>query len=192
MCVNEDLEVISMRSNVIIGICILLALVSVVSAAGVTVSVADSSIGTGGKADIPVTVSGADRMGGMDMTITYDPAVLKFTGVKPGDLTKNGLIEANETRPGTINIGFINIDGISGDGNLFTVGFTAVGQSGTSSPVKLTNRKAFRIDLLDVPLTLKSGTITIAEKKTAPIGTEVIICAISFAVLFMAVYRRRG
>lgn len=179
-----------MRVQAIIGIIILSALIGCAGAASVTVSVSDSSIGAGGTADIPVTISGADNMAGMDLTVTYDPGVLEFTGVKQGDLTKNGLVEANEVLPGTVNIGFVNPAGISGDGTLYTLGFTAVGEKGASSPVTLVNRGAFNLDRLDVPLAVTGGTVTVGDKAMAAIGTEVVLGALALAVL-AAVYLRK-
>jgi hypothetical protein len=179
-----------MRLPGIIGIMILLSLIGTAGAAGVTVSVADTSIGTGGSADVPVTISGADRLGGMDLTVTYDPAVLKYTGVKQGDLTKNGLIEAKEAEPGRVNIGFINAAGISGDGTLLTLGFTATGAKGTSSPVTVVNRGGFTTSHLDVPATVNSGTVTVTGQNPLPVGTETITGALVAAVL-LAGYRQK-
>jgi len=180
-----------MRFQLMIGIMLLLALVGASAAAGVTVSVADTSVGTGGKADIPVTISGADKMGGMDLTVTYDPAVLSYTGVKQGDLIKNGMIEAHETKPGTLNIGFVNPAGISGDGTLFTLGFTAPGAKGTTSPVTLVNRGGFTTNHLDVPATMTSGTVTVTGKNFLPVGTEAIISALVAAVLLIGASRKK-
>lgn len=180
-----------MQLRGIIGVFFLLALIGSVSAAGVTVSVADSPIGTGGKADIPVTVSGADNMAGMDLTVTYDTAVLKFNEVKQGDLTKKGLIEAKEVSPGQINIGFVNPAGITGDGTLLTISFFAVGEKGSTSQVQIMNRGAFNLDRLDVPLTVNSGTVTVGDKAIAPVETGTIIGAVMLVIIGAAAYSRK-
>jgi adenosylcobinamide amidohydrolase len=128
----------------------------------------------------------------MDLTVTYDPAVLKYSGVKQGDLIKNGLMEAKEAEPGTVNIGFVNPAGISSDGTLFTIGFTATGAKGTSSPVTLVNRGGFTTNHLDVPATMNSGTVTVTGQNFLPVGMEAIIGALAVVVLLTGFRQKKA
>jgi hypothetical protein len=86
----------------------------------------------------------------------------------------------------------VNPSGISGEGTLFSLGFTAVGGKGSSSTLTLINRGAFNLDRLDVPLTATSGTVTVTDKALAPVGMEVIIGAVSLSVLLVAYSRKRA
>ena len=82
---------------------ILLALglfVAAASAANVTLSIQSQNVAPGGTATVPIAVAGATSIGAMDLTVTYDPAVLAFVEAKTGALSTNGMVQANGTTPG--------------------------------------------------------------------------------------------
>lgn len=161
-----------------------LLLIGTASAAAVIVTIPSSSVGAGAKATIPVTVSGASNLGAMDLTITYDPAILKFSKAELGELSTNGLVEGNEALPGVAKISFADTKGISGDGTLLKVTFDVVGVKGASTTLNA-GAKAYGLDLKDIPATTQGGTITVSQPKSG-IETAVILLAIGLGVVVFA------
>lgn len=161
-----------------------LLLIGTASAAAVIVTIPSGSFGAGAKATIPVTVSGASNLGAMDLTITYDPAILKFSKAELGDLSTNGLVEGNEAQPGVAKISFADTKGISGDGTLLKVTFDVVGSKGASTTLNA-GAKAYGLDLKDIPATIQGGTITVSQPKSG-IETAVILLAIGLGVVVFA------
>ena len=78
----------------------LVFLMATVSAATMSVSIDSMTVGAGTSILIPVKVTGATNLGAMDVTITYDPSVLQFSTADLGEISTNGMIEANSTTPG--------------------------------------------------------------------------------------------
>ena len=159
-----------------------LLLISTASAAAVIVTIPSGSVGAGAKATIPVMVSGASNLGAMDLTISYDPAILKFSKADLGELSTNGIVEGNEIQPGVAKISFADTKGISGDGTLLKITFDVVGGNGASTILN-TGAKAFGLDLKDIPTTAQGGTMTVTQPKSG-IETAVILIAIGIGVVF--------
>jgi hypothetical protein len=164
-----------------------LLLIGTASAAAVMVTIPSGTVGTGAKATIPVTVAGASNLGAMDLTIAYDPSVLKFSRAELGGISTNGLVEGNEIQPGLAKISFADTKGISGDGTLLQVTFDVIGTNGASTTLN-GDAKAYGLDLKDVPATTNGGTITVSQPKSG-IETAVILLAIGIGMVFFA--RRR-
>ena len=120
--------------------------VGAATAANVTLSVQSQTAPSGGTVTVPIAIAGASSIGAMDLTVTYDPAILKFVEAKTGALSTNGMVQANGTRPGTVRIAFVDSKGVTGDGAI-NVAFTAKGANGatrrsTSSPEASTTSTA--------------------------------------------------
>jgi hypothetical protein len=161
-----------MKITWFIALIAVLALVCSVSAAGIVVKIDGQTVGAGGKAVIPVKVTGASNLGGVDLTITYDPAVLKFTKATQGALSTNGMIESNETRSGTILIGMVDTQGMSGDGNLVDLSFDVIGAQGSSSQMNVIVRGAYGSNLKDVANQGTGGTITVGAPGSGTGGNK--------------------
>jgi hypothetical protein len=172
-----------MKSTWIIAFVAVLALVGTVSAAGIVVSIDGQTVGAGGKAVIPVKVTGASNLGGVDLTVTYDPAVLKFTSAEQGALSTNGMIASNETRPGTVVMGLVDSKGMTGDGNLVVLTFDVIGSEGSSTQMNVIVRGAYSSDLKDVANQGTGGTITVGAAGSGtggkiPLSMVVVIIAL--------------
>jgi hypothetical protein len=157
------------------------------ASAAVIVTIPSGSVGAGAKATIPVMVAGASNLGAMDLTIAYDPSVLKFSNAELGGISTNGIVEGNEAQPGMAKISFADTKGISGDGTLLQVTFDVVGAEGASTTLN-GDAKAYGLDLNDIPATTQSGTLTVSQPKSG-IETAVILVAIGIGMVFFA--RRR-
>jgi len=134
-----------------------------VNAAGVSIKIDDMSVEQGSKSMIPVSVAGASKLGAMDIKMEYDPTVLKFVDAELGEISTNGIIESNEVSPGTVPLSFADTKGISGDGTLIELNFEVTGAVGSSTKIEIKAR-AYGIDLKDISVETKGGTITVSEK----------------------------
>ena len=172
-------------------ICLGLALlVAAASAANVTLSVQSQTVASGGTATVPIAIAGASSIGAMDLTVTYDPAVLAFVEAKTGALSTNGMVQANGTTPGTVRIAFVDSAGINGDGVILTLAFTSKGANGASSKVDLVSRGVYNLDRVDVPVTTAGGTVTIGSGGKSPLPAGIAIVAL-FGAGFVAAGRRK-
>ena len=90
---------------------------------------------SGSTVQIPLTLIGLeDKIGNMDITLSYDPSVLEATAVTKGDLTTDSLFEYN-IMAGTIMISLADADGFSGNGTIAYVTFNVIGAVDSTSPL---------------------------------------------------------
>jgi hypothetical protein len=172
-------------------LCIGLALlVAGAAAATMTVSVDNAAVSAGSKAVIPVKVSGALNLGAMDLVITYDPSVLKFSSADLGELSTNGMIDQNSGTPGTVKIAIVDTKGVSGDGALVKMTFDVVGKNGAMSPVNVQVAGAWNLDLVDIPTSVSGGTISVGGGK-APLSVVSVLGALCVAVVLLGIRSRR-
>jgi hypothetical protein len=188
-----------MKFQWIFAVIAMIALAGVVSAEGIIIGISGQTVGAGSQAVIPVTVSGASALGGADLTVTYDPAVLKFVSAKAGALSKNGMIESDESAPGTIMIGVLDSQGMTGDGNIADLTFTVTGASGTTSPVGVEVRGAYTLEQVEVVSQVTSGTITVGAAGTgtaagtkSPVNIVVVIGAVGIAGFALILMRKNS
>lgn len=159
-------------------------------ASAVNLSVQSQTVASGGTATVPIAIAGASSIGAMDLTVTYDPAVLSFVEAKPGALSTNGMVQANGTTPGTVRVAFVDPAGVSGDGVILTLAFKATGANGASSAIGLASRGVYNLDRVDVPVTTQGGTVTIGSGGAGtPLPAGIAVLALAGAGL--AVYGRR-
>jgi len=171
----------------------LLLLITVASGATVILSVQSQTAASGSTVTVPVMITGASAIGAMDLTVTYDPAVLTFVEAKPGALSTNGMVQANAATPGKVRVAFVDSSGVNGNGEILTLSFTAKGANGASSNVDLTSRGVYNLDRVDVPVTTQGGTVTIGSggKSSLPVPVEIVIVAISGAGFIVYMRKKR-
>ena len=109
---------------------------------------------SGSIVQIPLTLRGLkEKIGNMDITLSYDPSVLDATEVIKGSLTTKSLFDYNILE-GTIKISLADEEGFSGDGSIAHVKFNVIGAEGSSSPltiVAIAANKAEDYETLEVP-----------------------------------------
>ncbi|MCK4817984.1 hypothetical protein KA005_19595, partial [bacterium] len=108
----------------------------------------------GSSVQIPLTLNGIeDKIGNMDITLSYDPSVLEATEVTKGDLTSDSLFEYN-IMAGTILISLADAEGFSGNGSIAYVTFDVIGAANSTSPLQiaaLTVNRAEDYEVLTIP-----------------------------------------
>lgn len=164
---------------------IALIIIPVAGAEGVEVSIQDLSVATGSSLILPISLQNAEELSEANLEISYDPSVLKFTRIELGGISQNGIIEATETKPGTIEVNVADNSGISQDGELMKLSFSVTGAEGTTSPISITSRGFQNLDKNDVPTMTNGGKITVTGPGLkAPMAGYIPAIALFFAIGF--------
>ncbi len=82
--------------------------------------------------------------------------------------------------------------GITGDGVIINLAFTAKGANGASSKVDLASRGVYDLDRVDVPVTTQGGTVTIGSGAKSPLPPVLAVTALLGAGLVAAGRRKWG
>jgi len=126
-----------------------LLLVCAAQAAGaVTVYVNDTGSDHGTTVDIPMMVSSTSNIGAMDISLTYDPAVISATGVVANGtlIAATDLIANHTATSGIVNISVASLYGINGTGSIAIIQFHVDGSSSETSPLTLSRAEAYDLD----------------------------------------------
>jgi hypothetical protein len=170
---------------------IALVLIPAAGAEGMDITVPDLSAPAGSAIAVPVSVLNAEELAELDAEISYDPAVLKFSGIELMEVSQNGIVEATESRPGTIQVSVIDSTGISKDGELLKLSFDVIGAEGTSSPIGITSKGIRNLDMNDVPANLIGGKVSVTGAGLqTPLTGYVPLLAVGLAMLGFAWFRR--
>ena len=106
--------------------------------AATDVGVNNASGDYGTTVDVPINVSSTSNIGAMDISLTYNPAVISPTGVANGTLiSTTDLIGSYTGTSGIVNVSIASTSGITGTGSIAIVQFSVVGSGGATSPLTL-------------------------------------------------------
>ena len=134
-----------------------------------------------GSGEVSITVTGAKDLGAVDLKATYDKNLLKLESVELGSVSKNGMVEYKDDG-GSVSISCVDSDGISKDGQLLKMKFSALGKGVSDSAL---TASAYGTDLKDMQVEAKGGKITAGSSSSMMwiIIGAVILAAISFFAL---------
>lgn len=134
-----------------------------------------------GSGEVSITVTGAKDLGAADLKATYDKNILKLESVDVGSVSKNGMVEYKDDG-GTVSISFVDSDGISKDGQLLKMKFSALGKGVSDSTL---TASAYGTDLKDMQVEAKGGKITAGSGSSTMwiiIGAVVVAIILFFAL----------
>jgi hypothetical protein len=180
-----------MRRNAILVVIGLAMLCAAAGAASMTVSIDSTSVGAGSKATIPVKVTGANNLGAMDLIVTFDSSVLKFSNGDIGEASPNGMVSFNDQTAGSVKIALADSKGITGDGNLVKLTFDVIGANGAKSEMNVNVLGAWNEDLTDIQTTTSGGTVTVGGAKS-PLSAATVLIGILGAGLLVMLRRSRN
>jgi len=180
-------------SGILLAIILALTLVTIPAAGndGIVISLPEISASAGTVAIVPVSIQNAEELSGVQMEITYDPALLEFVSVEPGEISQNGIVEASEPRPGTISIAMTDSSGISRDGNLLKVSFKVKSTEVSSSPLGITTSRITNLDGNDVPAQVKGGNVLVSRAGGQAAPLPVLVPVLAMAIALGTFLRRR-
>lgn len=157
-----------MRSKQILVVLTLLCVMTLPAMALSESAVIDIGDGSG-IVTIPITVTNAENVGSMDLTLRYDPAIVNVTSVANGDMGST-VTNLENTADGWVRIvAYQTGDGLNGAFILANVSFEPVGSSG-SCPLEIS------VTTFDeatpagnaMPYTVRNGTYTISYDAPSP------------------------
>ena len=170
-----------------------LCLVPLASAAGLTVSVRDTTGAPGDAVEVPIELEGASDVGSMSIVLRYDPDVLMAVTVEGDELGKNAMIEVNTARAGEVIIALADSSGMNGDGAAAIISFDVTGDVGSTSPLTLEKVSVSNVDMVEIITTTESGTFRVGKAKLgyASVVVALAIAAAIIITLFIIMKRKR-
>jgi len=162
---------------------LLLCLFPAVLADQLAVSIGDATAAPGSTVTVPVSVSGAQNLGSLDIAIAYDPGVLTVVSVDEGSLG-NGLFVSNTDRPGVATVSIADPSGINGNGPVANLKFTVNGAAGTSSKLTITNMLAYDLKTHQaISADSSDGSVTVKKSGLGSPGFGLAAAAGALALL---------
>ena len=140
---------------------LVLAALLAVPAAGLTLTVQDRSVEPNGTVVVPITVADAQDLGGVDLVLAFDPAVLRLESAAPGSLAGRARVSSSETGPGRVAVAVASPGSLTGTGPIVALTFAAVGPAGARSTVALEAVRAVTVDDDPVPAQVVNGTVSV-------------------------------
>jgi len=128
-----------------------------------SLAIADQTASPGSSITVPVTVSNAAGIAGIDITLTYNPSLLTATDAATTTLTSGFLVQKNITS-GQIQISMANATGIaSGSGALVNITFSVSSgaTSGQSCPLTITSHSLYDQNAAAIAHQVQNGVFTV-------------------------------
>ncbi len=115
-----------------------LSILGASSALAVTLSLpANAGAPAGSSATVPLSIDDATGALGIDILITYDPAVALATAVSRTTLSSGQTLTYNLSPPGSIRISLFGATPLIGGGVLLTIDFNSAGPTDSHTPLDL-------------------------------------------------------
>ena len=152
--------------------------------AATDVGVNDASGDYGTTVDVPINVSSTSNIGAIDISLTYNPAVISPTGVVANGtlISATDLIANNTATSGIVNVSVASLSGINGTGSIAVIQFNVVGSGGATGPLTLSTVDAYDLDsptyneggnctgYAEISVTSTNGTFTATGEDAPLIG----------------------
>ncbi len=159
-------------------------------AAGLTLTVLDRAVEPNGTVVVPIAVADAADLGGVDLVLVYDPAVLRFESASPGSLAARSRVSSSESGPGRIAIAVASPRSVTGTGPFLALTFAAVGPAGARSPITLDSVRAGTVDGDAVPVRVANGTVSVGGSGRTPLSPFAAVGALAVAATSFRTVRR--
>ncbi len=129
----------------------------------------ERTVAPNGTTSVPIRLEKAIQVGSLNFSLRYDTSVVKVNQVEAGDLAGGALFQASTRDAGIIRFGVAaqGTEGISGDGPLAHVQFTAMGPRGTQSALSLGDLLVTDTRGVSLSLNLRNGRVIIESRLKA-------------------------
>ena len=111
--------------------------------------------------EVPIWICNAEDLANMDLTVSYDPAVLTFVSARKGGLISSGFLFESNDVGGQVRISFAGTNGVSGSGTIAILTFKVAGGTGSSSTIGVTVTTASNSKGGKLNIPTESGTVTV-------------------------------
>jgi len=142
----------------------------------------------GSEITVPIIFTGTTTLGATDLLIVYDPDVLHFERLDPKGLSKDGIMEANETAHGILALGIADPSGIQGGTTIATIKFRVTGTNGASTPLYVQADNAVGLDLSPFEVDVVSGTFTVESSGSGSSGGKLPLPAVLAVIALGSAY----
>jgi len=124
-----------------------------------TLSLPQMTVTHGAQVTIPLTLAlPQGQVYGVDIVLTYDPAVITATAVGKGALAADWSLASNLATPGVVRVGLAGATPITTSGELLLFVFKALGPVGSGTDLTLTKGD---LNEGSIPTTLQHGYLSI-------------------------------
>ncbi len=136
---------------------------------GFTVRAGLKLMKAGETAPIAIDLLQPSNLGNLNVNIEYDPTVVQVNSIPAAGSAKgNRLFEANHRQPGIVRLGLAGNEGLTADGQLASIPFTAIGPPGSSTVLKVSVTMANDSDGKALSAATLDGAIEIAAAEPPP------------------------
>jgi len=155
---------------------LMLISISLVAASETTICIDDYSVEPGNTITVPIRINNTVNMCGCEIDFTYDPTVVRMTGVTPGDLRYSFEFNVNDSS-GWMQANALDVEGLSGNVTFAYLNLTAVGDDGDTSPLNIASANIFDINYTTIAYTVNNGSFEIisANDTTPPTIYSVVL-----------------
>ncbi|MDQ1329339.1 MAG: hypothetical protein QG641_2628, partial [Candidatus Poribacteria bacterium] len=145
-----------------------LLLIFCVGAYGIEMSASVLTAEKGAIVTASISIDNAAGVAGGDITLEYDATIVTVKEVRVTDLAKPLSPLLNPNTAGKIKFAMAAVTALKeGSGDLFQIDFEIIADKGVS-PLSLTDVGLFDELASDLPVTVKSGSITVKEQQAIP------------------------
>ena len=128
----------------------------------------------------------------MQFVLSYDSSLLTVTEVARGSLLgEDALLEFNADQSGRLPIAIVSLENIQGDGPIALARFSVEGEKGTSSPLELSQTRAWegesRVEAL---VNVEAGVLTIVGGGELLLIILIAVVAAVALLISIAIWRR--
>ena len=163
-----------------------LSLTTIATAEQLEIQIPESSGSQGETVQIPIHVKNAENIGSMDLTVTYDPTILKVKDVDKGDLNK-GMISSDSTTSGILSIAIADQSGINGDGEIAKISFEVINKTG-DTPIRIETLEVYDVDANEISANSEDGSFTVTEKKAGETpGFELLFLLMAMTIFILLI-----
>lgn len=158
-----------------------LGAVLAVQAAGLTFTVESRSVAPNGTVVVQVGVADARDLGGAELVLAYDPAVLRFESAEPVSLADRARVSSTETGPGRVAVAVASPRSLTGSGPIVALTFAAIGPAGSETAVAVESVRSVTVDGDPVPAGAVNGTVSVGGGPRTPLSALGVVGALAAA-----------
>jgi len=118
-----------------------------------------------GDLKVSIDARNASSLGSLELTLTYDPTVIKAVSVEKGTLASNASLEYSVDKPGRVWVGMVDANGINGSGALAIINLDVTGSGDKTSSLDFEKVAANRsTNLMEINTQTTPGSVKTKSK----------------------------
>lgn len=137
--------------------------------ADVGVTIDNVEAGSGTEIDVPINVSGAGGLEGLQFVLKFDPAALELVDVTGGAVAEAANIDLKQREPGTVRVAMVLAQALQpAEGQLLLAKFNVLAEAGHSASIGIEEARASAFNkIVKMPMWLQVTTTPGGVRVTA-------------------------